>query len=410
MAITLEEYPKKKPGTRYHSSSGKWMGYRVDVRVRNKRHRAGPFPTRRDAEIYIEKLKLDGLYNKAGLASRADARRRAVTVRDLADARIASLTERKQIELERRVLNYFVRLAGEFTRVEDVAVSHLRAFVERRSKELTVRGEPVKPQTVDRELAIVAATLHHAGKYFDELEDYRAPTIPRPRFRKSRRERVITETERAAILAALGGIDEQAARIFEFASLTGLRHSEIMRLRKTDLDAPARSLKVYRSKTDSVSYISPLTDRMLDLLKSASYPGPFIFTADGKTPSLFYRHMKQACEECGIPYGRYTDGGVVLHDTRHSFITKLQQAGIDLATIQSFSGHSSRELVMRYSHARPESRKRAMDAIDGRTNGNGHRPDIEKKLRQLLELAIVKLRGAGYHFTADEIQEEYGKL
>jgi integrase len=369
MAISTEIYAKRKPGTRWNPDKHTWIGYRIDVRVRGRRYRNGPFPTKRDAETFIEQLKLQGNYRRAGI--KAPNVSKQITIRQLADKRIESLIERKQRELEKRVLNYFVNVAGETTRVEEITVSHFRSFTDKRSKELTVRNVPVKPQTVDREIAIVAATLHSAGKYFEELENYRPPRIPRPKFKKSRRERIITESERTGLLEALHPIDRSSSRIFEFATLTGLRHSEIMQLRKTDLDRSARSLKVYRSKTDTTSYISPLTGRMLELLES-EFDGPYIFTRDGKTPPLFYQHMKAACEQCGITYGRFAADGVILHDARHSFITRLQQAGIDLATIQSFSGHSSRELVMRYSHARPESRRRAMEAIDGSTNGNGN--------------------------------------
>lgn len=340
--------------------NGVYVGYQIDVRDNGKRRR-NVFATKREAQDFIDALRTKKVYGGAGMKSPETAN--VITLKDLIAERLKTRTTRKQKEFEKRVLNYFQDIAGEYTPVTDITLAHLKTFVEKRLHDLTVRNETVKPQTVDRELVAVAAMLHAAPEYFDELESYTAPRVPHPKYRTGRRERVVTEDERKALLAALYDKYPDLGRIFEFASLTGLRHSEIMKLRTSDLDVKARSLKVYRSKTDSVSYISPLTDRMLELLDA---PSGYIFTKDGKTPSTFYRYLQRACESVGIEYGRFKADGVILHDLRHSFITRLAQAGVDIATIQSFSGHSDKTLVMRYSHAGPESRKRAMAVVDGK--------------------------------------------
>lgn len=383
MSITKVEFKYKKPNLRYDSAKKLWIGYQIDVRAGKKRYRS-TFATKGEAERFIDALRINRSYVSAGMAPPKEAR--VISIRDLVDARLASTTDRKRLEFERRVLNYFCDVAGEFKSVQDITLADLRQFVDRRSKEKTVRDQLVSPQTVDRELTAVAAMLHNAGDHFDELENYQPPRIPHPKYRKGRRERIITDDERAKLLNALRSLRPEFARIFEFASLTGLRHSEIMRVRKTDLDRKARSLKVYRSKTDSVSYISPLTDRMLELL-SESYDSGFVFTPSGKTPGTFYKYLSRACESVGIPYGRFKEDGIILHDNRHSFISKLQMAGVDLATIQAFSGHSTKELVMRYSHARPESRKRAMQAIDGQNNVDRLRSIYESVSSGAMDLA-----------------------
>lgn len=373
MSITKVGFKYKKLNLRYDSAKKLWIGYQIDVRAGKKRHRS-TFATKGEAERFVDALRMQRQYASAGLT--APHSPQFITIRDLCDSRITATTDRKRLEFERRVFNYFCKLIGEHTKVQEITLANLRDFVNTRSKDLTVRNEQIKPQSVDRELTAIASVLHNAGDYFDELENYQAPRIPHPKFRKGRRERIITDEERGRLLESLNKIRPAFARIFEFASLTGLRHSEIMQTRTTDLDRKARSLKVYRSKTDSVSYISPLTDRMLELL-SENFERGFVFTPDGKTPGTFYKYVRKACSDAGLVYGRFEADGIILHDTRHSFITKLQQSGIDLATIQAFSGHSDRELVMRYSHARPESRKKAMEAIDGK--------DKKPKLRKMFE-------------------------
>lgn len=94
----------------------------------------------------------------------------------------------------------------------------------------------------------IAATLHQAGDFFPELEQWKAPKIPRPKVVNSRRERVVEPDEFARLIQVLtrppdaqDGAREydrrtayiarlRVAHIFQFAMATGMRHSEIIGL------------------------------------------------------------------------------------------------------------------------------------------------------------------------------------
>ena len=74
--------------------------------------------------------------------------------------------------------------------------------------------------------------------------------------------------------------------------------------------------------------------------------------------------MRQAALACGLLYGRNVQGGFVTHDTRHTAVTYLMQAGHDLKTVGALTGHSDKTMVMLYSHASQESVNRAYDALE----------------------------------------------
>lgn len=57
---------------------------------------------------------------------------------------------------------------------------------------------------------------------------------------------------------------------------------------------------------------------------------------------------------------------VVRHTLRHTAITHLVKAGVDLPTVQRISGHKSIDMVVPYSHQNCEHIASAMDKLQSR--------------------------------------------
>ncbi|MCZ6627971.1 MAG: tyrosine-type recombinase/integrase [SAR324 cluster bacterium] len=57
---------------------------------------------------------------------------------------------------------------------------------------------------------------------------------------------------------------------------------------------------------------------------------------------------------------------VVRHTLRHTAISHLVQAGVDLPTVQRISGHKTLQMVVRYAHQNGEHIQAAMDKLEER--------------------------------------------
>ncbi len=55
---------------------------------------------------------------------------------------------------------------------------------------------------------------------------------------------------------------------------------------------------------------------------------------------------------------------IVRHTLRHTVITHLVQAGVDLPAVQRISGHKSLQVVVRYSHQNGAHIQSAMDKLE----------------------------------------------
>jgi len=128
----------------------------------------------------------------------------------------------------------------------------------------------------------------------------------------------------------------------------GLRVSEVVRLRLTDIESDRLLLRVEQGKGRKDRY-TLLSTRLLTELRAywkCYRPTPWLFTGlDPHTPmpigtaQKIYYHAKQ---RAGITHGHG------IHTLRHCFATHLLEAGTDIRTIQMLLGHQSLDTTTQY--------------------------------------------------------------
>lgn len=339
--------------------------WQLDLRLNNKRIRRNFF-TRADAETVAYKLQHDKTLKRFGVRSIGDS----PCLEELITRRCAVIASKRERTRAKRVLAYLLSLLPRGVRIDQTTKSDLQRYVEARS------ADKLQPQSINRELNIISATLHDAPRFYSQMEQWKPPEIPRPKQKNRRRERYITDVEQTKILEYLYGPqmpeeDPQAVparrrvgMIFEWACMTAMRHGEIDHLMWTHIDWRNKQIKIVDTKRDKYRYM-PLSPTMEAILNERGIKRTgYVFTRTGNSPPNFYRILRDGCEAVGIAYGPDKANGLIMHDCRHTATTNLLRAGIDLSTIQSITGHSDRTMILYYSHPSGETRDRAMRALE----------------------------------------------
>lgn len=396
---------KRKGYAKQRKRDGKWGFdlYLTDpsTGLKTRRLRLYEWESRADAEKVAIRLVQADQDARFGIAPP----RPAPGLRDVLERQVEQMPPGPLRTMTRRVIATWLDLLPGGLRVTDVTTAHLRLYVDHRQPAIAA-------SSVNRELGILSAHLRTARRQLPELAQWLLPATPWLKVRSSRRERIVTDEEYRRILAWLRRPPDAAdgsraqlrrnahrarlriAAIFDFAIQTGLRPIEIYRLEWTDIDFGAEIIKVDTSKTDKTRYL-PLTAAAREILREREAirrPGDrYIFSERGTRAPKAYRILRRACEACGIEYGRGTRNGLELYCSRHTFTTRLVQAGVDVRLVGDATGQSDQMMVLHYTHMNPDSQARiraAMEAIQRRREGRDTAEITASELRAWLLVQI----------------------
>ncbi len=152
--------------------------------------------------------------------------------------------------------------------------------------------------------------------------------------------------------------------LFLIAYSAGLRVSEAVTLRPTDIDSGRMVIRVEQGKgaKDRLTVLSP---RLLEGLREyfrRERPGPFLFPSRDGKGHLCAGGLKHAFVAAKRRAKIEKPGGI--HMLRHSFATHMLEAGTDLHTLQRLLGHRSIRTTARYLHLLEPARRAAQACPD----------------------------------------------
>ena len=145
---------------------------------------------------------------------------------------------------------------------------------------------------------------------------------------------------------------------------TGLRVSELVSLKLSDVDQQRMMIRVEQGKGRKDRY-TILSERLLSVLKryrTAYQPALWIFFGKDRTRpmdiSTAQKIYNLAKQKAAIHKGKG------IHTLRHCFATHLLEAGVDLVTIQTLLGHHSLQSTQRYLQIRQPKLDSTVSPLD----------------------------------------------
>lgn len=134
------------------------------------------------------------------------------------------------------------------------------------------------------------------------------------------------------------------------AYAAGLRVSELVALKVTDLDLDRMTIRVEQGKGAKDRYV-PLSTQLLAELRAhwtRQTPGHWVFPNRQGTRPMDLTVAQKIYMLAKARAGIRKVGGI--HALRHAFATHLLEAGTDLHTVQRLLGHHHLSTTMRYFH------------------------------------------------------------
>lgn len=153
--------------------------------------------------------------------------------------------------------------------------------------------------------------------------------------------------------------DDTERRTMALMVFTGMRRGEVLGLRWEDIDFEKKLITVSRAvsyttnqpivsepKTQSGKRTIPLNDQLVEFLKPLQDLG-YVVGGEAPPTQMVYRRIERHI------FQKVDTFGATPHVFRHSYISAMAEAGIDLKTIQHISGHSNVTTTMGiYAHTR----------------------------------------------------------
>jgi integrase len=215
-----------------------------------------------------------------------------------------------------------------------------------------------KPSTINRELEILSRIFSLAITYgiTDKNPVREVAAFPE----NNKRIRYLFDEEEARLFAVLVDTRLHLRDMVTVAIGTGMRRGDQLNLRWEKVDFQRGVIYVPNSKTGN-DYSVPMNEdvRVALLRRRRATKGSeyvFVNPDTGKPHVEIKRAFSTACRLADIHNLHW-------HDLRHTFGTRLAEAGFSEATIAGLMGHADAATTRRYTHATDRVKRAAVEAV-----------------------------------------------
>lgn len=375
----------RRRGTITQRGSDQWLvrvtlGYEAGKQIRVNRVIRG---TKQDADKALTRLTREA---DEGLAVRTSRQSLGEWLKEWLDAWCNDVRDRTR-EDYRWILSRYLPPSLSATRLERLSAGDIQRWLNDLSSGV-VTGKPLSARTVRYAHSVVRAALNRALK-IGRVSRNVSTLVDLPR--QQRKELTVLSVDEAKQFLAAAA-DERGGALLTLLLLTGLRPSEALALRWTDLDLDRTSggvlrvnRSVARSSTGAWKFVEPKTNksrraivlttietRMLErhrrtqaeekLAAGKAYSDfGLIFATELGTPftvgNVRRRFLARVLQRASLPHMR-------LYDLRHSSATLLLALGEHPKLVAERLGHSTTRLTLdTYSHVLPTMQARSAERL-----------------------------------------------
>jgi integrase len=217
----------------------------------------------------------------------------------------------------------------------------------------------LKPASINRELASLKKAFNLAVREWEWCRENPASKVSMEQ-ENNKRDRWLSVEEEPRLLQ---GCASWLRDLVTFALHTGMRMGEILELTWRGVDLTRRTVMVVRSKNGERRTI-PVNETVLSVLKQKSKVrslGTDLVFCSQVFTSMESGHLRRSFR---VALGKARIEDFHFHDLRHTFATRLVQAGVDLYKVQRLLGHKSPIMTQRYAHHYPESLRDGVEILD----------------------------------------------
>jgi site-specific recombinase XerD len=179
---------------------------------------------------------------------------------------------------------------------------------------------------------------------------------------------VLSLEEAARLISAAGNPKYKAALSVAYGA--GLRVSEVVALKVSDIDSDRKILRVEQGKgrKDRYAMLSPL---LIDYLRAwwrfankqrLMLKGGWLFPGQTPINHMSARQLSRACQAAAAD--AQIDKRVSMHMLRHSFATHLLEAKVDIRVIQVLLGHKRLETTAIYASVATELLREVISPLE----------------------------------------------
>jgi integrase len=251
--------------------------------------------------------------------------------------------------------------ASLVTFLGDVYVCDIRSADVEQYKSWRLQEHHVRSSTLRNDLQNLSLFFNRYATRRRLAEGNPVADVSKPSTAGAMRIHVLTAEEEAKYFPAALAESKNLHDLAKLILLTGARPEEILSARKENFNAKARTLFIPGGKTRTARRLLSLTPEAFELLvwRSKQHPknqpaNPWLFPSHltGRHLVKLNAQHDQVCLDSGVSF--------CLYDLRHTFATRMVEAGVELPTLASILGHSGLTMVMRYVHPTAASQADAM--------------------------------------------------